>query len=1345
MAPTNATPHPRPRTRQLGIHRHLRDAVRSLVPLALLASLSLPAFPQSTCPAFNYLGAAEATVFLSNRAGGLQRLADGSFTFHDFLKLSPYTKQNTTAAFQSNFYTCTGLPARTHVPIAGRPNITDVLLGTSSRNPIIADIAGDGVGTLAGVGLKTNKLSVGAINPNISLKTSVEYDTGKDPQTLLTADLNTDGRLDVVVVNYGDFNAAGGISVYLGAPGGVLGTGVQYTTGEFPAYATAGDFNGDNKPDLAVSNFGDDHVSVLINKGDGTFNAPVNYAGIVNPWSILTADLNKDGKRDIAVAANNGISILAGNGNGTFQAPTLIPTDITPTFIAAGDLNKDGNPDLAISSYFNASLTVMIGAGNLTFPTKHTYLSGTPPGDLFGNMFFMMDFDGDGNQDIVIAAGHPDGLTPAPYIRQIKVLFGKGDGTLIGAPAYAIPSGIRRLYTADFNKDGKPDLLANYSGGAAVLIGLGNGSMQQPLKIPVAGAFVNDAASGDFNNDGKLDIAVADTNNRVWIIPGNGDGTFQNPVARNIGARVSFLAAGDVNGDGKPDLIAGGSEPTSGSNSNLPTMFLAGNGDGTFQAAANINGATGANQALLADVSGDGKLDLVTTRYGEFNSTTNPGAVAVFTGNGNGTFQNAVSYSAGINPSSTLAADLNADGKLDLVATTTTTNFGFRLAILLNSGTGAFGAASLINTDFGPKEAVAADFNNDGKQDLMVSHCCGDTDVTFHIGNGNGTFQTEILVTAGDSPNGLVTADFNADGKPDLAVSSLSTSSNQVIAILNAVTVNGGGNSGVPITVTSVPTGRTATIDGNACTTPCTVNLAAGTQHAIAVTTTQAGAAGAQYLFTGWSDSGAASHTITVPASAITYTATFKTQYQLSIAASPTNGGTVTPATGGYYDAGTVVAVNATPSAGSTFTAWTGGVATPLSPSTTVTMDAVKSLTALFNGGTPITPGGLKFVPLNPCRVMETRSLYNFEGRTGAFGPPSLNAAEVRTLNLPQSNVCTIPATAKAYVVNVTLIPTSAVNFATLWPAGETRPNVWTIRSPDGQIVANSAIVKAGVNGGISVYASENTDLLIDISGYYTDSPAVAGLAYYPLTPCRVIETRSAYRSPAGPFGPPSMTARQTRSFRFPETPYCTVPQAAAYSVTITVVPPGPLAYLTAWPSGAAQPNVSNINSFAGRVLANSVIVPASANGSIDVFTFDATDFIIDINGYYAPDDGVNGLFYYPVTQCRANDSTVSGGQYPDESTRTVNIPAAAGCSGIPATAKGYALNVTALPAGNPMPFITAYPTGQAQPNASILNAFQGQIVTNSAIIPAGTNGAINIYAFRRTDVVVEVSGYFGR
>ncbi|MFN7934141.1 MAG: hypothetical protein U0R19_12495 [Bryobacteraceae bacterium] len=394
----------------------------------------------------------------------------------------------------------------------------------------------------------------------------------------------------------------------------------------------------------------------------------------------------------------------------------------------------------------------------------------------------------------------------------------------------------------------------------------------------------------------------------------------------------------------------------------------------------------------------------------------------------------------------------------------------------------------------------------------------------------------------------------------------------------------------------------------------------------------------------------------------------------------------------------------------------------------------------------PGASAALRFVSLEPCRLMETRPEYNYQGRTGTFGPPFLQPGETRTLIPSQSNVCTVPADAKAYVLNVTLVPRGGVDFITVWPAGQSQPNFWTVRSPDAQIVANAAIVAAGTGGGIQVYSSNTADLIIDIAGYFTDSTA-SNLVFYPLTPCRVIDTRLDYRQPAGPFGPPSMTANSKRTFQFPAGTYCNVPATArAFSVSLTAVPKGALQFMTIWPAGGPQPNVSSINSPSGRILANSVIVPASANGSIDVYAYNDTDFLIDINGYFAPDDGQNGMYFFTAPQCRVSDTTAADGPaYPNDSTRTIGIAASDRCLGIPTNAKAFAMNFTAIPGGSPMPFLTAYPTGQSQPNASVLNAFEGQIVTNSAIIPSGPNGQVNVYAYRATNVVVELSGYFGR
>jgi len=387
--------------------------------------------------------------------------------------------------------------------------------------------------------------------------------------------------------------------------------------------------------------------------------------------------------------------------------------------------------------------------------------------------------------------------------------------------------------------------------------------------------------------------------------------------------------------------------------------------------------------------------------------------------------------------------------------------------------------------------------------------------------------------------------------------------------------------------------------------------------------------------------------------------------------------------------------------------------------------------------------GGLRFVPMPPCRRMETRAENNFQGHSGVFGPPYLREAETRTLVVAQSSVCQVPAAARAWALNVTAIPRNGagVEYVTLWPAGESRPPTRTVSSPDGQIVANTAIVKAN-GGAFSLYASDDTDLIIDITGYFTE-PGGDNLVFYPLTPCRVTDTRLQYRTPAGPFGPPSLAAGQTRSFAIPQTPYCQVPATArAYSVTLTVVPPAGLAYLTMWPTGGGRPNVSSINSFAGRTVANNVIVPAGTGGALDVFAFNNTDLLIDINGYFAPDNGTTGLYYYPQSPCVVLDTT---GSTPllDETARTVSMLGSS--CGLPEAARAYALNATSLPDGRPMPFLTLWPAGQSQPGTSVSNAFEGQVVTNFALIPAGTNGNVEVLGFRRTHVVLEVMGYFGR
>jgi len=380
------------------------------------------------------------------------------------------------------------------------------------------------------------------------------------------------------------------------------------------------------------------------------------------------------------------------------------------------------------------------------------------------------------------------------------------------------------------------------------------------------------------------------------------------------------------------------------------------------------------------------------------------------------------------------------------------------------------------------------------------------------------------------------------------------------------------------------------------------------------------------------------------------------------------------------------------------------------------------------------TPG-LEFYPVTPCRVMDTRNA------NGPLGGPFIAGGSTRPIPIP-SSACNIPANAAAYSLNVTAVPREgSLGYLAVWPTGLSQPLVSTLNSPDGLVIANAAIVPAGTNGSINAYVTDDADLVIDINGYFVP-PATGTLQFYPLTPCRILDTRY----PTGTFGGPSITGGTSRSFPIPSST-CNMPTtAAAYSLNLTVVPQGPLGYLTTWPTGQAQPVVSTLNSEDGTVLANAAIVPAGTNGAVSFYASNTTDLVADINGYFAP-PGTGGLNFYAVTPCRIVDTRNANGTFGGplmngNSIRT--FPLSQGPCGLPTTAAAYALNMTVVPSG-PLGYLTTWPTGGTQPLVSTLNAVEGQVIANAAIVPAGTNGAVDVFVTNTTHVIIDTNGYFGQ
>jgi hypothetical protein len=426
------------------------------------------------------------------------------------------------------------------------------------------------------------------------------------------------------------------------------------------------------------------------------------------------------------------------------------------------------------------------------------------------------------------------------------------------------------------------------------------------------------------------------------------------------------------------------------------------------------------------------------------------------------------------------------------------------------------------------------------------------------------------------------------------------------------------------------------------------------------------------------------------------------------------------------YPAGTQVTLNSTPGQGWAFSGWTGACSGVGPCNVTITQN--QGVTGVF-----VEPGhGIQFTSVTPCRLVDTR------GTDGPFGGPAMQGNTTRNFALPQNPNCNVPANAVAYSLNVTVVPHGRLGYLSIWPTGEAQPVVSTMNSPDGRTKANAAIVPAGNNGAVSVYVTNTTDVILDIDGYFQE-PGSGTYQFYPLTPCRLVDTRGA----DGPLGGPRLPAQQERDFPLLMNTAC-IPQGlnpVAYSLNFTVVPNPAgqrLGYLSVWPAGQAQPVVSTLNNPTATVVANAAIVPAGENGKVAVYAYNTTDLLIDINGYFAT-PGSGGSSLYPAAPCRAYDSRNNNGQ-PFSGERTVNIVGSP-CAP-PSNATGYVFNATVVPSGR-LGFLSLWPDSEQMPVVSTLNAQDGVAASNMAIVP-NLNGSIDAYAGNgATQLILDISGYF--
>jgi large repetitive protein len=573
---------------------------------------------------------------------------------------------------------------------------------------------------------------------------------------LAVGDFNNDKIPDIVASD--GIHLGTGDGTFEPAPAG--GALVDPTQSLYPSAMAVGYFNGDTNLDLAVALAGSDSILIELGDGFGNFHPgpTIQLPAGSQPYALVAGDFG-NGRTDLAVAdaGTSDVTLLMSNGNGTFQdlGPILLP-GVGPVAITEGFFEHNGLMDLAVADFLSGDVTILSnqGAGNFVPLTPIQFPSGSTPLSLVAGDF------GTGSTDLAVVDS---------TLSVVDILDGNGNGQFSFGPSLPVGTNPFSIVAGDFG-NGQVDLAtANATtNDVSVLLGKGDGTFQPAISTPV-GTSPIDLVTGYFNNDNRLDLATGNAGtNDISVLLGNGDGTFEGSVANHVGYTTAAAATGDFTGNGNLGVavINQGSDTIT---------ILPGNGDGTFQQplTQKLPAGSSATAIVAADFNGDGRLDLAVALPtldieppGEL-----PGAVAIFLGNGDGTFQSLPPIPVPGAPEAIALGDFTGNGRLDLAVAD---NSSSDVTILLNNGDGTFQPLApipLLYPNSFPSAIVAGDFTGDDHVDLAVAEV-GTDQVAVLLGNGDGTFQTPQTIWTGDGATSLamVAADFRNDGRTDLAV-----------------------------------------------------------------------------------------------------------------------------------------------------------------------------------------------------------------------------------------------------------------------------------------------------------------------------------------------------------------------------------------------------------------------------------------------------------------------------------------------------------------------------------------------------------------------------------------------
>lgn len=606
------------------------------------------------------------------------------------------------------------------------------------------------VTTAAPVGQFGNLLVVADLNPandTLELLTADAVANKFSTQSLLptrafsfyVADMNGDGANDLVANGVADPKSQlTGFAILLNNGNGTFQAPRYLKVPNGGSFFSVDDLNDDGKLDLIAQNGFDQGVTVFLGHGDATFNPGVSSAPdlVALGSALATGDFNGDAKKDLYVQG----TVLFGAGDGTFTPGPSVPANyLIGPYVAVSDLDLDGKPDLATSGF--GFVQIFFGNGPGTFRPGPAYASAPSPQPVT-----ITDLDGDGYPDLVLG-NSSQGLfvqgLDNPLLPMIQVLMAKGDGTFVGAPIYS----------------GQDATVYRDQGALADFLGTGRNQAIFSQSVTSNGVTVSELA----------------------LVPIDRDANFGPTTIIPLQIRPTIIRAADLDGNASPDVVIAGFldfvKPV--------VSVLFNQGQGLLGSEQNFLLPNPPINVAVDDFNGDGRKDLAVA-VAPPNGQTGASGVYVLFGSGNGNFTAAEKVDDSVNPVALAVGDLNGDGRADLViGDEGTGSHGLRssglLRVYLGNTNSKFQSVTAPITTAHFYTAVAlGDFNQDGRLDLAVAGAIGDTlgalqpQVYLLHGRGDGTFKAvasePLSGSDGIGARSLALADFNGDGRLDIAL-----------------------------------------------------------------------------------------------------------------------------------------------------------------------------------------------------------------------------------------------------------------------------------------------------------------------------------------------------------------------------------------------------------------------------------------------------------------------------------------------------------------------------------------------------------------------------------------------